>query len=1487
VVQVLFNYLKQADVPIILVEDESVVWINRGAARLLGISQDLLSGKPFSSLFPELQASGLLSAVPQDTPSAPPPSTALIPIHGCNPIQITVLFPEPKHPEKKLLFLEQLKGEIASDLEPSEEIYRSVLQDLYDGFIIIQDDRIKYVNPLFASNFGYELQDMLDHVFQEFVQPDEVDNIWQYYAQLISGEQAPRELETVLVDKHGRSREVSLYSGLIPYAGETADFVLIRDLSRQKELERSLRITTDRYRAILDNLSELVWIVDSDGKILFVSPSSSKVLGCKPGSLIGKRIFDYVHPDDLNLTVQALAEVARDENPHEPTEFRFRHNNGRWVFVEALGQNMQDHPAINGHIITMRNVSDRKQAQEQLEWSEERYQRVANLTSDGIITADQKGFVTSCNQAFLDATGYEVEDIVGKHFTRVPTMARQRMSEYSRIFRNIFLDSRQPGIEFRWTHADGSQRWGKAFTSLVQYRDGTRQLQAILRDITEQKRTEMLFRALNRTSEKIADKNTPEEIYQTLADVFKEIGISSVFLMLEEGGHKLRPAYLSHSRNVIRAVEKITKVSRDDFSFLFKGFHPFDQIIGERKTVFETELDPMASRAMPGLTHSVIKEILRLMGFTRMIGAPITMDNTSIGILCVLDDNLLEKDTAAISFFAQQLSSALEKATLLERARAEVLQRTRAELALQESEARLQSLINAIPEPTFMIGPKNQVLAANQSFLNRIVHTSQETLNHTVDELFPGEFLQGKMDVIERVRQTGTGLSLEETRDDKVYINYIQPVHDAGTSPARIAVFSVDITDQKRNETHIKQLLKRQIILNQISVSLSARTNTEQIYELVHEQIHTALDFLCFRISLYQPEQSVIQTEFLHILDRKLPSSDIPPTPFDSEEKCAYSRVIATGKPIALSASNRKDRRMLEEIAENEAPIFQQYFPKEGLPSIASALIVPMKIGNISIGIMQICSETANAFDNSDIEFISALAGMTAISIQNSKLLLRTQHQAQQMHNIIRSVPEGVVLLSADLEIMMANPAANDILSVLCSEFPQESLDRIGDHSIEDLLTPNPDGLWHEIREASEDPSRLFEGLARPLSSHSPQSGWVLLLREVTHEREIQQRIQQQERLASVGQLAAGIAHDFNNIMVPIVLYSEMMHEEAGLSPEIRERLEIILNQSQRAASLTQQILDFSRRSVIQSMPLNLTPFLKEMKRLLERTLPESIQITLQIQVDEPTILADITRMQQVFLNIALNARDAMPHGGTLSFVLESCETTPDKPAPLPGMPHRSWLRIRARDTGTGIPEKDLAHIFEPFFTTKGPDQGSGLGLAQVYGIIKQHDGFIHVTSQSGEYTEFIMYLPAYSRTSDPGLTDALPREKGFGRKVLIVEDDPAVRTAVSEVLTSLDYLGIPAESTSHALEIYRDSWQEISLILSDMVMPHMSGIELLQKLQVINPEVRMIVMSGYPLGEKRSISDHPGVVGWIQKPIGIQSVANALSAALAEKESE
>jgi two-component system cell cycle sensor histidine kinase/response regulator CckA len=297
---------------------------------------------------------------------------------------------------------------------------------------------------------------------------------------------------------------------------------------------------------------------------------------------------------------------------------------------------------------------------------------------------------------------------------------------------------------------------------------------------------------------------------------------------------------------------------------------------------------------------------------------------------------------------------------------------------------------------------------------------------------------------------------------------------------------------------------------------------------------------------------------------------------------------------------------------------------------------------------------------------------------------------------------------------------------------------------------------------------------------------------------------------------------------------------------------------------------------------MDLLLFLKEKVKLLQRTLPENIAVKLTYEAADSYIAnADPTRIQQTIMNLVVNARDAMPDGGDLLLELKLCTFEPEA-VPLPDMTPGQWIRLAVSDTGMGIASDALPHVFEPFFTTKAPGQGTGLGLAQVYGIVRQHDGFIDLASRPGQGTTFSLYFPYGPTQAEAPVLNGEALIRGHGDTILVVEDDPAIRSALSASLELLNYRVLSARNGAEALALWDANRAVIALVLSDVVMPEMGGIALFYALQQRDPSVKVMLLTGHMLEQhledQLKILKARGLAEWMQKPPALAKLAATLA---------
>ena len=394
----------------------------------------------------------------------------------------------------------------------------------------------------------------------------------------------------------------------------------------------------------------------------------------------------------------------------------------------------------------------------------------------------------------------------------------------------------------------------------------------------------------------------------------------------------------------------------------------------------------------------------------------------------------------------------------------------------------------------------------------------------------------------------------------------------------------------------------------------------------------------------------------------------------------------------------------------------------------------------------------------------------------------------------------------------------------------------------------------------------------------------LLIAEDLTEKRHLEADLRQAQKMEAVGQLAAGVAHDFNNILTIIQGHATLQLGVAELDADVADSLNHISSAAERAANLTRQLLAFSRKQVMQPRRLDLNGLVRQISTVLPRLIGEHIRLITSLAPGLPAVFADDCNMEQIVLNLAVNARDAMPAGGTLTVRTEDVTIDDNHLRSVPEAAPGRYVRLSVRDTGVGMDLRTRNRIFEPFFTTKEVGKGTGMGLATVYGIVKQHDGWVEVDTAAGKGAAFMIYLPVCQEAAEPGakVISFSPRAQGAGHTVLVVEDDPAVRGLVKEILEHHRYRVIEAGDGEEALALAREYGNEIVLLLTDMVMPRgISGRELAERLLADRPELKVIYTSGYsPELFDSSLALEEGV-NYLPKPYTSGMLAEILSGAL------
>ena len=1364
---------------------------------------------------------------------------------------------------------------------------------------------ITLVNRKACEVLGYTEDELLGKNWFDCCLPGQVRNqVREVFGQIISGQLEPvGYYENPVVTRTGEERIIAWHNAILrdEHGAIVGTLSSGEDITDRLQAEEARRHAEARYRTLVEQLPAITYIVEfgESNRTIYISPQVQSLLGFSPDEWLADPDLwiKQLHPEDRE---RVLSEVRLRDARGEPLDIEYRvlTRDGRVVWVRNQTALLRDQEGrIRYSHGVMLDITERKLAEDALAESELRYRTTLDSIGDAIHVVDASLRITLFNLAFrkwAEELGLDTEVIGRPLFDVFPFLPDRVRDEYRQVFERaetlITEEATQVGDKEFITE-----------TRKIPICEGGRvtRVITIVRDITERRRAEEELRRRTAQLEALRQVSLELTAQLNLDELLHSIVSLSVSLLDGSAGafERYRP-----DLDMLEWAASVNVEHPPPKSFLRRGEGLAGKVWEKGAPLIIEDYQHWEGR-VPGWEDSQ---------FQAVIGVPVRWGEEFLGVLEVNaapPRTFSPHDAELLSLLATQAAIAIRNATLYE----QIQTHTRYLEALQQINATLRSTL-----------PLSQVL-------DTIARSAAEALNFiaalilvpnaTGEQLILGSAWGGRfLEVVVRftgLRVSSFRLPLSATENPMARAYLSGQLTIWSRAPERIVVgvephispkLAAVIERAMGAKTAVCLPLPVGDRIVGVLVAFSPREYLSQDERAVLLSIADQAGLAIENARLY--EQTLRRAEeSAHLLEIARTLSAHVPLPTLLQQIAEHARTllnasssgmylydaaheelevaVAVGSLMPLGTRLRLGEGMAGRVALTRQPMLVDDYSTwegraaayEGMP-IRAVVEVPMIFAGELLGVLvvQETGDSQRKFTQEDVYLLSLLAAQAAAAIHNARLYEQAQVQAQQLAQIMHSVPQGVLLLDPEGRLLLANELGQQYVTQLSDAVVGQVLTRLGGRPLEELLTSPPPGQWHEIRVGS----RIFEAIARPVVAGPAPSGWVLVLRDVTQERTVQQQLQRQERLAAIGQLAAGIAHDFRNTLAVITLYAPMVARSPNLSERDRERVTAIHQQALQASRLIEQILDFSRRGVIQREPLDLLDLLQEQVQLLRRTLPEHVQITLDSSPGEYLVMADRTRIQQMVMNLALNARDAMPEGGSLRFELAQIRVERGKDAPLPGMAPGMWLRLRVADTGTGMPPEVLEHLFEPFFTTKEPGRGTGLGLAQVHGIVGQHGGHITVETQVGAGTTFTIYLPAIETssqlTSAPELTE-LPQ--GHGESVLIVEDNSSLRTSLAEFLQALHYQTHELTNGEEALAFLAQGEQEIDLVLSDVVMPHMGGVALVRALRAQGSKVPVILLSGHPLEEQPKDADALAVSAWLFKPPEPRQLAEAIAQAL------
>jgi PAS domain S-box-containing protein len=1299
-----------------------------------------------------------------------------------------------------------------SDTEGSRESVTLVAPQLLDRLpvpvvAIDREGRLRYCNQTFAEVTGHTASAPEGRFLWEFLSGERLVEARRHVA---AGAPEPQPSWTLLLEHPAGGCRLTAWS-FRPIGGrdEAGGAELIGTGLPVSESRSGARASSeDRIvRALITHSSDVSCVLAPDGTLRFVSPSAERILGHRPEHLVGSQVFELVHPDDLEAARAAIERGMASPGRPEVLEIRIRTSAGQWMAMEVRGVAHPDGETTL-LLLNLSDVSARARAEAALAASEERFRSAFENTAIGKALWDADGRVLRANRAVQDMLAYSDEELLRIRWRELchPDDLTAFLPELHRLLTGS-LPFAQAALRVR--HRDGCWVWGRATLSAVRSNDGTiRHVIGELEDITEQRTAENERRDGIERQQRQQLAIVRIATHAAVANGPLDAALEAITEIAANATNTARVGvwFLEEDGEVLRCAELFDGTSARHETGAELASSSYPAYF--RALEADRVVDAGDARTDPR-TREFLEDYLMPLGISSMLDAPIRIRGRVAGVVC------LEHVGEPRAWHSAEVAFAGEVADHVSQAVSNA-QRTITESRLQASEERFRSVVNAIPMGLLMYRLTDDgrlIFSGANPAADRILGVNcQRYLGKTIEEAFPPLALTEIPDRYRAAAADGTPWHTQQIlyKDNLIRGGY--EVHAFQTVPGTVAVLFTDITSRKQAEEALRA--------------------SEARYR-----------------SLFERNLAGV---YRSTLDGKITDCN------DAFAKIfGYSSAAEAMERSAIEFySDPADRRRLVEEIDRVGEIRNHELRMRRADGATLWVLANMNLDRDPNG-------RPTAFEG------------TMIDISELK---RTTSRMQLQSTALESAANAVAVTDPGGTIEWVNYAFSELTGYGADEAVGENLWMLkssnGDSRLRDDIVAMLAGgmVWRgELVNRRKD-GRLYteELTVTPVRGPAGEIHQLIAVQQDVSERKrIEEQLLQAQKMEAVGRLAGGVAHDFNNLLQAMLGVIELLRKRLPPDTESSSRLLELDEYVRRGSQLTRQLLLFSRHDAARDESLDLNDVVHGTVRLLHRLLRENVDLVFApTDIDLP-LVADRGQIEQVVMNLAVNACDAMPRGGRL-FLRTGRESD------------RAWLEVA--DSGEGIPDEIRDQLFEPFFTTKEPGKGSGLGLAVVHTIVTRLGGTIEVESHVGEGTTVRISLPLgedpATAVQQPARQPSLPERELRGCRVLVVEDDPAVRSSLRELLRLLGYDVVTVGSREES--IYLPPVPAFDLLLTDYMLPDAAGTDIARELRQRWPQLRVVVMSGYaqdvPFGPDSRLEG----MEFLQKPFGTEALAETVRTALA-----
>jgi PAS domain S-box-containing protein len=1153
-------------------------------------------------------------------------------------------------------------------------------------------------------------------------------------------------------------------------------------------LYERVRQAEQNYRSIFENAVEGIFQSTPEGRFVMVNPSLARILGYDSPEEVIETITDITHQLYVDPVRRAEADRLQEERGilHD-FEFEAYRKDGEKIWLSLNRRSVRDENGVEIYREgSIEDITERKQAEAMLRESEEKYRSIVETANEGIWLIDIEACTSYVNQQMASMLGYTVAEMLGRP-----------------IFDFIFPDDfavaaqkvaqRQHGTsetdEFRLRRKDGSAIITLYNATPTKNQAG--EVDGFLSmniDITERKRAE-------------------EELQEVARGREESLALLNTILSTAPIGFAFHNCDLVYER-VNETLAAINGLSVEQHLGL-----TLRDVLPEMAAVLEPLLRRVLETGEPLID-------LEFSGET-----PADPGRQHYWLMSVYPVQTLGGEMLGVGVLVS-----------------EITERKRAEDALRDSEERYRIVAETATDVIITIDENSQISFVNEAVENVFGYAISELLGKQITILMPeylrhvheaalGKYVQTGQKHIswEAVEVPGLHKSGQEIPLEISFGQFSKDGKRFFTGIAR------DVSERKRIEAMQVRRAAQMALRSDINVALAeSNVPLRRILELCVEAIIPHLGAAFARIWTLNKEEDMLELQasagiYTHI--------DGP-----------HARVPVGSFKIGLIAEEREPH-ITNDVQTDPRVSDKEWAKKEELIAFAG---YPLIVEDRLVGVMALFARQRLADDTLDA--LASVADIISQGIERKRAEEELLQSEQRYRLLFELNPQPMWVFDLEtLAFLEVNVAAIHHYGYSREEFLTMTIKDIRPPEDVPNLLANVSRITSQHEEASIWKHRKKDGTiidveitAHELTFYGRPTQMVLAY-DVTERRLLEEQLRQSQKMEAVGQLAGGVAHDFNNLLTVITGYSDLTLRRLDNESPFRSSLEEIKKAGERAASLTRQLLAFSRKQVLQPKVLQLNAIVADVDKMLRRLIGEDIDPLTLLEPSLGQIKADPGQVEQVILNLAVNARDAMPQGGKLTIETQNVYLDNQYARRHTAIQPGNYVMLAVSDTGCGIDAETQVRMFEPFFTTKEQGKGTGLGLSTVYGIVKQSGGHLWVYSEIGKGTTFKIYLPRIDEVIESDEARSALAELPQGREtVLLTEDEEQVRQMIQMILEMGGYRVLEAASGEEALTLFKQHEGQIDLIMTDVVMPQMSGRELAQSLEVLHPGIKVLYMSGY-----------------------------------------